>query len=174
MQNAAPLHGATLFTAVILACACGGPAEPKDEGTYDGSVTGAVNASFQGRIATFFLAGSTNTSTLALRSNQPNNWHFSLYTSPSGRIAAGTTLPIIQDDGQRPTTPHAFVVVDDYSSNTTRTWNSQSGELVVTSTSSTRIAGRFTFAAREFVLSGVPREISVIGFFDAICNPAAC
>jgi hypothetical protein len=160
----------SLLAASMFASACGGGTEPRDDGSYSGTVTGVVTTSFEGGSATF-VEEDASESTISLIPGRPDGWLFFIYINPGTRPTVGTTFPIVSDDFPRPTTTHAIVAVTDFAGTTTRNWMSQSGELRINVSTPTRLAGTFQFTARGAGAFPVAGEITIDGMFDAVCGP---
>jgi|SRR5687768_13310777 hypothetical protein len=157
-----------LLVAGLLAASCGGGTEPTDEGSLSGTVTGVVSGSLSGT-ATFFSDSDGWVVTMA--SAGAPGWFVGLQAFPAGRPAAGTTVPVVPPDPPRPTTPHAFALIDEYFVGGDRSWVSQSGELRITTSSPERLSGTFQITARSSGLGSIPGEITLTGTFNAVCRP---
>ena|SRR5687767_6061744 len=165
----------TLFTVaavVVAVVGCGDSLSPGDKpGTGNVTATGAVNASGSG-IAMFqsVSSGGSNLFQILvapLSQTAAPSWQIQI-VSYSGRLAAGTyaLAPLSASS----TDPTASLYVT--TAGTMEMFNSSSGELVITSSSSTAVRGTFTFTAAN--VSGVG-TVTARGAFNAQCAPGiAC
>jgi hypothetical protein len=165
----------TIITAAAVALAfvgCGDSLGPGEKpGTGSVSATGAVNASGSG-IALFqsVSSGGSNLFQILvapLDQTTASSWQVQI-VSYSGRLAAGTyALAPLSASSPDPTA--SFYVT---SGGSMEMYNSSSGELVITSSSSTAVRGTFTFTATN--VSGVG-SVTAQGAFNAQCAPGiAC
>jgi hypothetical protein len=162
-----------LAAAVALALVgCGDSLGPGDEpGTGSVTATGAVNASGSG-IALFqsvSSGGSNPFQILVAPLNQTAapSWQLQI-VSYSGRLATGTyALAPLSASSTDPTA--SFYVT---TGGSMEMFNSSSGELVITSSSSTAVRGTFTFTATKVSGAG---SVTAQGAFNAQCAPGiAC
>ena len=165
----------TTLTAAAVALAlvgCGDSLAPGEKpGTGNVTATGAVTASGSG-IAMFqsVSSGGTNLFQILvapLSQTAAPGWQIQI-VSYSGRLSAGTyaLAPLSASS----TDPTASLYVT--SAGNMEMFNSSTGELVITSSSSTAVRGTFTFTATN--VSGVG-SVTAQGAFNAQCAPGtAC
>ncbi len=151
-----------------LAAACGGDS-PLAPGMGAGSLTasGAVSASGSG-LALFQSISSGGTSlfqiVIAPVSQSATTWQLQI-ANYSGRLAAGTyNLTPLSASSADPTATFYYT-----SSGTMQMFNSTSGQLVITSSSSSAVRGTFTFTATD--PSGGTSSVTAHGSFNAQCAP---
>jgi len=161
------------FTALSLAAAgCGGDG-PLAPGVGSGNLTasGAVTASGSG-LAVFQSISSGGTSlfqiVLAPLTQSTTIWQLQI-ANYSGRLAVGTyTLAPLSASSTNPTANFYYT-----SGGNMQAFNSTTGQLVITSSSSTSVRGTFTFTATD--PSGGPGTVTAHGSFSAQCAPGvAC
>jgi hypothetical protein len=156
-----------LFSLAATACGSDGMLGP---GIGSGSVTatGAVNTSGSG-LALFQSASSGGTSLFQvliapLSQTTASTWQLQI-VNYSGRLAAGTyTLSALSASSPDPTANFYYT-----SGSTMDMYNSISGELVITASSSASVRGTFTFTATN--ASGGTGSVTVNGSFTAECAP---
>ncbi|HMG11954.1 MAG TPA: hypothetical protein VK571_02160 [Gemmatimonadaceae bacterium] len=166
-----PALALALATAALLSLAavgCGGDG-PTGPGLGSGNVTatGAVTASGTG-LALFqsVVSGSTNLFQIVIVpvTQNANAWTVQI-ANYSGRLAAGTyTLSPLSASSTNPTATFYYT-----SSGAAQSFNSTSGQLVITSSSSSQVRGTFTFSATD--IAGGPGTVSAHGSFSAQCAP---
>ena len=156
---------AVLFVAAV-GCGSDGPMAP---GFGSGNVTasGAVTVSGSG-ISLFQLipggSGSVFQVVIAQVSQSANAWQVQI-ADYSGRLEAGTYNLSPQSAGSTDPTANFY-----YSSgSTTQLFNSTSGQLVITSSSSSEVRGTFNFTATD--PDGGAASVSAHGSFIAPCSP---
>lgn len=163
---------ATLSLACFTASGCGGDS-PLAPGLGSGSVTasGAVTASGSG-LAVFQSISSGGTSlfqiVIAPVSASPTTWELQI-ASYTGRPATGTyTLGPLSASSTNPTANFYYT-----SGGTIQSFNSTSGQLVITSSSASEVRGTFTFTATD--PAGGTSSVTAHGSFTAQCGPGmAC
>jgi hypothetical protein len=156
-----------LFSLAATACGSDGMLGP---GIGSGSVTatGAVNTSGSG-LALFQSASSGGTSLFQvliapLSQTTASTWQLQI-VNYSGRLATGTyTLSALSPSSPDPTANFYYT-----SGSTMDMYNSISGELVITASSSSSVRGTFTFTATN--ASGGTGSVTVNGSFTAECAP---
>ena len=156
-------------TAVALALVgCGDSLAPGEKpGTGNVTATGAVSASGSG-IAMFqsVSSGGSNLFQILvapLSQTAAPSWQIQI-VSYSGRLAAGTYALAPLSASSADPTASLYVT----SGGNMEMFNSSSGELVITSSSSTAVRGTFTFTATN--VSGVG-SVTAQGAFNAQCAP---
>ena len=150
-----------------IACGSDGPLGPGFGGTGTVTATGAVSASGSG-LALFQSTSSGGTSLfqilVAPLSQTGVTWQLQI-AHYSGRPPAGTyTLSPLSPSSPDPTATFYYAngaSIDAY--------NSVSGQLVITSSSSSSVRGTFSFTATN--ASGGAGSVSVQGSFNAECAP---
>lgn len=150
-----------------IGCGSDGPLGPGFGGTGSVTATGAVSASGNG-LALFQSTSSGGASLfqvlVAPLSQTAPTWQLQI-ANYSGRPAAGTyALSALSPSSPDPTATfyHANGATMD-------AYNSVSGQLVITSSSSSSVRGTFTFTATN--ASGGTGSVTVQGSFDAQCAP---
>jgi hypothetical protein len=155
-----------------LAAGCGSdnPLGP-GLGSATVSATGAVSASGTG-VALFQSASSGGTSlfqiVIAPLSQGATTWQVQI-ANYSGRLAAGTyNLSELSASSTDPTANFYYV-----SGSSIQTFNSTSGQLVISSSSASQVSGSFTFTGTD-VDTGTA-TVTAQGSFTAQCAPGfAC
>ncbi len=152
----------------LAASACGG-GDSLGPGIGSGTLTasGAVSASGSG-IAVFqsISSGSTSLFQIALApiSQSANTWTLQI-ASYSGRPAPGTyNLTALSASSTNPTASFYYI-----SGGNMQLFNSTSGQLVITSSSTSAVRGTFTFTATD--PAGSAGTVTAHGSFDAQCAP---
>ena len=150
-----------------ISCGSDSPLGPGFGGTGSVTATGAVSASGSG-IALFQSTSSGGTSLfqilIAPLSQTAVTWQVQI-ANYSGRPAAGTyTLSPLSPSSPDPTA--TFYYANGASMDA---YNSVSGQLVITSSSSSSVRGTFSFTATN--ASGGAGSVTVQGSFNAECAP---
>jgi len=160
------LATSALLSLAALGCGGDGPLAP---GLGSGSLTasGAVSASGSG-LAVFQSVSSGGTSlfqiVIAPVSQSATTWQLQI-ANYSGRLSAGTyNLSPLSASSSDPTASFYYT-----SGGTMQMFNSTSGQLVITSSSSSAVRGTFTFTATD-PTSGTS-SVTAYGSFDAQCAP---
>jgi len=155
-----------LLSLAAVGCASDGPVAP---GLGAGSVTasGAVTASVSG-LALFQSVSSGGTSlfqiVIAPVSQSATTWSLQI-VNYSGRLAAGTyNLSPLSASSSTPTASFYYT-----SGGNLQMFNSTSGQLVITSSSSSAVRGTFTFTGAD--PAGGASSVTAHGSFDAQCAP---
>ena len=162
-------------TLIVAACAlfsftasgCGGDSLGPGIGSGSLTASGAVSASGSGP-ALFQSISSGGTSlfqvALAPLSQSANTWTLQI-ASYSGRLAAGTySLTALSPSSPNPTATFYYI-----SGGNMQMFNSTSGQLVISSSSTSVVRGSFTFTATD--PAGGAGTVTVHGSFDAQCAP---
>jgi hypothetical protein len=159
---------ATFALLSLAAVGCGGDG-PMAPGFGTGSVTatGAVTASGSG-LALFQSSSSGGTSLFQIvitpLSQSATTWSLQI-VNYSGRLAAGTyNLLPLSASSSSPSASFYYT-----SGGNLQLFNSTSGQLVITSSSSSAVRGTFTFTATDLV--GGTSSVTAQGSFDAPCAP---
>jgi hypothetical protein len=150
-----------------IGCGSDGPLGPGFGGTASVTATGAVSASGSG-LALFQSTSGGGASLfqilVAPLSQTAVTWQLQI-ANYSGRLGAGTyTLSPLSPTSPDPTA--TFYYANGASMDA---YNSVSGQLVITSSSSSSVRGTFSFTATN--ASGGAGSVSVQGSFDAECAP---
>lgn len=150
-----------------IACGSDGPLVPSLGGTGSVTATGAVSTSGSG-LALFQSTSSGGASLfqvlVAPLSPTAVTWQLQI-ANYSGRPAAGTyTLSPLSPSSPDPTA--TFYYANGASMDA---YNSVSGQLVITSSSSSSVRGTFSFTATN--ASGGAGSVTVQGSFNAECAP---
>jgi hypothetical protein len=160
------LSTSALLSLAAAGCGSDGPLAP---GLGTGSVTasGAVAASGSG-LALFQSVSSGGTSlfqiVIAPVSQSATTWSLQI-ANYSGRLAAGTyNLSPLSSSSSAPTASFYYT-----SGGNLQMFNSTSGQLVITSSSSSAVRGTFTFTATD--PAGGASSVTAHGSFDAQCAP---
>lgn len=146
----------------LAATACGSDGVGPGIGSGSVTATGAVNASGSG-LALFQSAysGETNLFQILIAPLAPT-WQVQI-VNYSGRLAPGTyALSALSPSSADPTANFYYT-----SGTTMDLYNSISGELVITASSSSSVRGTFTFTATN--ASGGTGSVTVNGSFTAEC-----
>jgi hypothetical protein len=136
------------------------------------TTTGALNLSGSGR-ASFQIVSVGRTPTFEMDishfSQSSLVWELQIYKNNSQQLEVGTYN--LGPPSGSSTDPSAGLIyyTGDAANPTIRSFNSTSGQLVITTSSPSEVLGTFTFAATEF---GGTNSITVNGSFDACA--AAC
>jgi|SRR3954470_4590542 hypothetical protein len=160
-----------LLSLAVLGCGGDGPVAP---GLGNGSVTvtGAVSTSGNG-LALFQSVTTGGTSlfqmVIAPLTQSAVIWELQI-ANYSGRPATGTyNLSPLSASSSEPTASFYYT-----SGGTMQFFTSTSGQLVITASSPTRVAGTFTFSATDASVGGAG-SVTVTGTFSAQCAPGtAC
>lgn len=159
---------ATLSLFALTASGCGGDS-PLAPGLGSGSVTasGAVSASGSG-LAVFQSIASDGTSlfqiVIAPVSASATTWELQI-ASYSGRPAVGTyTLGPLSASPANPTANFYYT-----SGGSIQSFNSTSGQLVITRSSASEVRGTFTFTATDPANGN--SSVTAQGSFTAQCGP---
>lgn len=159
---------ATVALIFLGASACGG-SDSLAPGIGSGTLTasGVVSASGSGP-ALFQSVSSGGVSlfqiVLAPISQSTNTWELQI-ASYSGRLATGTyDLTALSPSSPNPTATFYYT-----SGGTIQMFNSTSGQLVITSSSTSAVHGTFTFTATD--PAGGPGTVTAHGSFAAQCAP---
>lgn len=159
---------ATFSLLLLTAAGCGGDG-PLGPGVGSGSVTasGAVTASGSG-LAIFQSIASGGTSlfqiVVAPVSASATTWELQI-ANYSGRPVTGTyNLAPLSASSTNPTANFYFS-----SGGTIRSFNSTSGQLVITSSSASEVRGTFTFSATD--PANGASTVTAHGSFAAQCAP---
>ena len=165
-RSAITLAVSAMVSLAGIACGSDGPLGPGFGGTGSVTATGAVSASGNG-LALFQSTSSGGASlfqVLVAPLSQTPTWQLQI-ANYSGRPAVGTyTLSALSPSSPEPTATfyHANGAAMD-------AYNSVSGQLVITSSSSSSVRGTFTFTATN--ISGGSGSVTVQGSFNAECAP---
>ena len=168
--RALTLATSTLLSLAAFGCGSDSPLAP-GMGTGSLTASGAVSASGSG-LALFQSISSGGTSlfqiVVAPVSQSATTWQLQI-ANYSGRLAAGTyNLMPLSPSSTAPTASFYYT-----SAGTMQMFNSTSGQLVITSSSSSKVRGTFTFTATD-PTSGTS-SVTAHGSFDAQCAPGiAC
>ena len=162
-QRRALALASALLSLAAFGCGGDGPLVP---GMGSGSLTasGAVTASGSG-LAVFqsVSSGGTSLFQIVIAPVSATTWQLQI-ANYSGRLAAGTyNLTPLSPSSVNPTANFYYT-----SGSTMQQFNSTSGQLVITSSSSSKVSGTFTFTATD------PAGISSVaaqGSFSAQCAP---
>jgi hypothetical protein len=165
-RRALALATSALLSLGAVGCGSDGPLAP-GMGTGSLTASGAVTASGTG-LALFQSASSGGTSlfqiVIAPLSQSATTWQLQI-ANYSGRLAAGTySLSPLSPSSSDPTANFYYT-----SGATMQMFNSTSGELVITSSSSSSVRGTFTFTATD--PAGGPSSVTAHGSFNAQCAP---
>lgn len=159
---------ATFSLLALTAGGCGGD-NPLAPGVGSGSVTasGAVSASGSG-LAVFQSIASGGTSlfqiVIAPVSTSATTWSLQI-ASYSGRPVSGTyTLGPLSASSTNPTANFYYT-----SGGSIQSFNSSSGQLVITKSSPSEVRGTFTFTATD--PAGGTSSVTAHGSFTAQCAP---
>lgn len=165
-RRALTLATSALLSLAVVGCGSDGPVAP---GLGAGSVTasGAVTASVSG-LALFQSVSSGGTSlfqiVIAPVSQSATTWSLQI-VNYSGRLAAGTyNLSPLSASSSTPTASFYYT-----SGGNLQMFNSTSGQLVITSSSSSAVRGTFTFTGAD--PAGGASSVTANGSFDAQCAP---
>jgi len=156
----------------LAAIGCGdGPLVP-GAGTGSLTASGAVSVSGSG-IAVFQTVSSGSTSlfqiVIAPVGQSSTSWNLQI-ANYSGRLATGTyNLLPLSASSTNPTATLSYFTGGTITP-TIQTFNSTSGQLVITRSSPSEIAGTFSFTAKETVGTST---VSVNGSFNAPCAPGS-
>jgi uncharacterized protein DUF6252 len=170
-QAALTLSTSALLSLAGVACGGDGPLGPGSLGTGSLTASGAVSASGSG-LALFQSISSGGTSlfqiVIAPLSQSATTWQLQI-ANYSGRLAVGTyNLSPLSASSVDPTASFYYT-----SGGTMQMFNSTSGELVITSSSSSAVRGTFTFTATD--PAGGTGSVTAQGSFNAQCAPGvAC
>ena len=165
-RRAIVLATSALFSLAAAGCGSDGPLSP-GMGTGSLTATGAVSTSGSG-LALFQSISSGGTSlfqvVIAPVTQGTTTWQLQI-ANYSGRLEVGTyNLTPLSGSSITPTANFYYT-----SGGTMQMFNSTSGELVITSSSSTAVRGSFTFTATD--PSGGASSVTVQGSFNAPCAP---
>ena len=160
------LATSALFLLAAAGCGSDGPLAP-GMGTGSLTATGAVSTSGTG-LALFQSISSGGATlfqvVLAPVTQGTTTWQLQI-ANYSGRLEAGTyNLTPLSSSSITPTANFYYT-----SGGTMQMFNSTSGELVITSSSSTAVRGTFTFTATD--QAGGANSVTVQGSFNAPCAP---
>jgi hypothetical protein len=152
----------------LTAIACGGDATgPSGPGTGNMTATGAVSTSGSG-LALFQSTSTTGGSLFQLlvaptSQTTAATWQIQI-ANYSGRPAAGTyALSPLSASSTNPTANFYYT-----SGSSIRMFNATSGQLVITSSTSSAVRGTYTFTGVE--VNGTS-TVAAQGSFDALCAP---
>jgi hypothetical protein len=151
----------------LAAAGCGGDLLAPGLGTGSLTASGAVSASGSG-LAVFQSISSGGTSLFQIAitpvSQSATTWQLQI-ANYSGRLAAGTyALSPLSPSSTNPTANFYYT-----SSGTIQQFNSTSGQLVITSSSSSEVRGTFNFTATN--PSASTSSVTAQGSFTAQCAP---
>ena len=166
-RSAITLAVSAMVSLATIACGSDGPLGPGFGGTASVTATGAVSASGSG----LALFQSTSSGGASL---------FQVLVAPLSQTAATWQLQIANYSGRPPAGTYALSALSPSSPDPTATfyyangatmdaYNSVSGQLVITSSSSSSVRGTFTFTATN--ASGGTGSVTVQGSFNAECAP---
>ena len=165
-RRALALATCVLLSLAVVGCGGDGPLAP-GIGSGNLTATGAVTASGSG-LALFQSVSSGGTSlfqiVIAPVSQSATTWTLQI-ANYSGRLAAGTY--VLGPLSASPTDPTANFYYS--SGGTVRSFSSTSGQLVITSSSSSEVRGTFTFSATD--PADGTSTVSAHGSFVAQCAP---
>jgi hypothetical protein len=157
-----------LFAVAVASCGGDGISGPARDGTGNVSASGAVSASGEG-LALFqsVSVGGTSLFQIAVQPTAPSSggvWQLQIVRY-AARLPVGTyQLTELSASSQDPTANFYYTV-----SGTMEMFAATSGELIITSSSSTAVRGTFTFIAESTTNSA--RTVTVQGAFAARCPP---
>ena len=157
-----------LFVLAVSSCGGDGISGPAREGTGNLSASGAVSTSGEG-LAIFQSVSVSGMSLfqIAVQPAAPSSgsvWQLQIVRYAE-RPAVGTyQLTELSSGSQDPTANFYYTV-----SGTMEMFTATSGELVITSSSTTAVRGTFTFTAESTTNSA--RTVTVQGAFAAQCPP---
>jgi hypothetical protein len=169
-RRALALATFALLSLAVVGCGGDGPLAP-GMGTGSLTATGAVSASGSG-LALFQSVSSGGTSlfqiVVAPVSQSAITWQLQI-ANYSGRLAVGTyNLSPLSASSSDPTANFYYT-----SGGNMQMFNSTSGELVITSSTSSVVRGTFTFTATD--PAGGASSVTAQGSFNAQCAPGtAC
>jgi hypothetical protein len=151
----------------LAAPSCGGDLLAPGLGTGSLTASGAVSASGSG-LAVFQSISSGGTSLFQIAmtpvSQSATTWQLQI-ANYSGRLTAGTyALSPLSPSSTNPTANFYYT-----SSGTIQQFNSTSGQLVITSSSSSEVRGTFNFTATN--PSASTSSVTAQGSFTAQCAP---
>jgi len=165
-RRALTLATSSLLSLAAVGCGGDGPTAP-GLGSGNVTATGAVTASGSG-LALFqsVVSGSTNLFQIVIvpLTQSANTWTVQI-ANYSGRLAAGTyALSPLSASSTDPTATFYYT-----SGSASQSFNSTSGQLVITSSSSSQVRGTFTFSGTD--VTGGTSTVSAHGSFSAQCAP---
>jgi hypothetical protein len=161
-----------LLVVVVASCGGAGISGPARDGTGNVSASGAVSASGEG-LAVFqsVSVGGTSLFQIAVQPATPSSsgvWQLQIVRYAARPTVGTYQLTELSTSSQDPTANFYYTV-----SGTMEMFTATSGELVITSSSTTAVRGTFTFTAESTTSSA--RTVTVQGTFAAMCPPgAAC
>ena len=165
-RRAVVIAASALFSLAAAGCGNDGPLDP---GIGSGSITasGAVSTAGSG-LALFQSISSGGTSlfqvVIAPLTQGTTTWQLQI-ANYSGRLEAGTySLTALSPSSGNPTANFYYTTGGNM-----QMFNSTSGELVITSSSSSSVRGSFTFTATD--PAGGTSAVTVQGSFNAQCAP---
>jgi hypothetical protein len=152
--------------ALCVGCGSDGPLAP-GLGSGNLTATGAVTTSGSG-LALFQSASSGGLTlfqiVLAPVSQSANTWELQI-ANYTGRLQTGTyDLTALSASSTNPTATFVYI-----NGSNIQTFNSTSGQLIITASTPTAVRGTFTFTATD--PSGGSATINAHGSFDAPCAP---
>ncbi len=151
---------------LALLASCGGGTEPQREGSYRATITGSISETAEGPAA--FMDGVEGWTLLLMPGEFEDGW--SLFLSALGpRPAAGAIIPLRPRDFSTPLSLGEATgdVARSGPADAFEVWMISSGQLRVTMSSSSRLAGTFELSAEPFFEDG-PGAIAMTGTFEAI------
>ena len=165
-RRALAIAMSALLSLGALGCGGDGPLAP-GIGTANLTASGAVSVSGSG-LALFQSVSSGGTSLfqilIAPLSQGSTTWELQI-ANYSGRLAVGTyNLSPLSASSTDPTASFYYT-----SASTIQAFNSTSGQLVITSSSSSEVRGTFTFTATD--PAGGSNSLTAHGSFSAQCAP---
>jgi hypothetical protein len=165
-RRAMVLSTLAFFSLTAAGCGSDGPTAP-GVGTGSITATGAVSTSGSG-LALFQSISSGGTSlfqvVIAPLSQGATTWQLQI-ANYSGRLEAGTySLTPLSAGSSTPTANFYYTT-----GGAMQMFNSTSGELVITASSSSAVRGTFTFTATD--PAGGTSAVTVQGSFNAPCAP---
>jgi len=162
-RRALALATSALLSLAAFGCSGDGPLVP-GMGTGSLTASGAVSASGSG-LAVFqsVSSGGTSLFQIVIAPVSATTWQLQI-ANYSGRLAAGTyNLTPLSASSVNPTANFYYT-----SGSTMQQFNSTSGQLVITSSSSSKVSGTFTFTATD---PAGTSSVAAQGSFSAQCAP---
>jgi hypothetical protein len=165
-RRALALATSAFFSLAAAGCGGDGPTAP-GIGSGNLTATGSVTASGTG-LALFQSVSSGSTSLFQIVivpvTQSANTWTVQI-ANYSGRLAAGTyALSPLSASSTEPTATFYYT-----SGGASQSFNSTSGQLVITGSSTSEVRGTFTFSATD--ITGGTGTVTAHGSFIAQCAP---
>jgi hypothetical protein len=157
-----------LLVVVVASCGGDGISGPARDGTGNVSASGAVSTSGEG-LAIFqsVSVGGTSLFQIAVQPTAPSSggvWQLQIVRYAARPTVGTYELTELSASSQDPTANFYYTV-----SGTMEMFTATSGELEITSSSTTAVRGTFTFTAESTTSSA--RTVTVQGAFAALCPP---